>query len=143
MIKFWLSYDNLKIVAKFMKMRNHDHIKGEKGENLIISQDKKLHNSAKSWSFFKKLGSFELLMVWAARNWSYMLNLTHSRPFYEQITLCASYYIRICINHLDQCNESKTSSRVLFEAKRIITTIYYTLKTVYVLWTRTKEYKFS
>ena len=78
-------------------MRNHDHIKGEKGENLIISQDKKLHNSAKSWSFFKKLGSFELLMVWAARNWSYMLNLTHSRPFYEQITLCASYYIRICM----------------------------------------------
>ena len=57
----------------------------------------KLHNSAKSWSFFKKLGSFELLMVWAARNWSYMLNLTHSRPFYEQITLCASYYIRDCI----------------------------------------------
>ena len=90
----------MKIVAKFMKMRNHDHIKGEKGENLIISQDKKLHNSAKSWSFFKKLGSFELLMVWAARNWSYMLNLTHSRPFYEQITLCASYYIRICISYI-------------------------------------------
>ena len=40
MIKFWLSYDNLKIVAKFMKMRNHDHIKGEKGENHIISQVK-------------------------------------------------------------------------------------------------------
>ena len=86
-----------------MKMRNHDHIKGEKGENLIISQDKKLHNSAKSWSFFKKLGSFELLMVWAARNWSYMLNLTHSRPFYEQITLCASYQARGCISLFSFC----------------------------------------
>ena len=74
-----------------MKMRNHDHIKGEKGENLIISQDKKLHNSAKSWSFFKKLGSFELLMVWAAQNWYYLLILINFRPFYEQITLCASY----------------------------------------------------
>ena len=43
-----------------MKMRNHDHIKDEKGENHIISQGKKLHNSTKSWLFFKKLGSFEL-----------------------------------------------------------------------------------
>ena len=74
-----------------MKMRNHDHIKGEKGENLIISQDKKLHNSAKSGSFFKKLGSFELLMVWAAQNWYYLLILINFRSFYEQITLCASY----------------------------------------------------
>ena len=72
-------------------MRNHDHIKGEKGENLIISQDKKLHNSAKSWSFFKKLGSFELLMVWAAQNWSYMLNLVNYNSFYGKITLGASY----------------------------------------------------
>ena len=46
----------------------------------------KLHNSAKSWSFFKKLGSFELLMVWTTRKWSYLLNLTHFRPFYGQIT---------------------------------------------------------
>ena len=96
MIKILPSYENLKIVAKFMKMRNHDHIKGEKGENHIISQGKKLHNLTKSWLFFKKLGSFELLMVWAARNCPYLLNLTHSRPFYEQITLCASYYIRDC-----------------------------------------------
>ena len=86
MIKFWQSYDNLKIVAKFMKMRNHDHIKGEKGENHIISQGKNLHNSTKSWLFFKKLGSFELLMVWTTRKWSYLLNLTHFRPFYGQIT---------------------------------------------------------
>ena len=86
-------------------MRNHDHIKGEKGENHIISQGKKLHNLTKSWLFFKKLGSFELLMVWAARNCPYLLNLTHSRPFYEQITLCASYYIRICTKHLLQATE--------------------------------------
>ena len=79
-----------------MKMRNHDHIKGEKGENLIISQDKKLHKSAKSWSFFKKLGSFELLMVWAAQNWYYLLILINFRPFYKQITLCASYQDRGC-----------------------------------------------
>ena len=85
----------MKIVAKFMKMRNHDHIKGEKGENLIISQDKKLHNSAKSWSFFKKLGSFELLMVWAAQNWYYLLILINFRPFYGfastgQVVICPS-----------------------------------------------------
>ena len=81
--------------------------KGWKGENHIISRGKKLHNSTKSWLFFKKLGSFELLMVWAARNCPYLLNLTHSRPFYEQITLCASYYIRICIN-IPQVTENFT-----------------------------------
>ena len=42
----------------------------------------KLHNSAKCWSFFKKLGSFELLTVWHARNWSYILNLVNYKPFY-------------------------------------------------------------
>ena len=64
-----------------MKMRNHDHIKGEKEENLIISQGKNLHNSAKSWSFLKSLAVLKSSHSELQENDTYyLLNLTNSEP---------------------------------------------------------------
>ena len=44
-------------------------------------------NSAKSWSFWENLGSFELLLVWTTRKSSYLLNLVNYKPYFSMVEL--------------------------------------------------------